>query len=214
MTREKSSPILSQLREQLLVGRSPEEAAHAILDPYGGVENDPLCRYVWPVILKAARDCEGKLSRASRNEAFFGDDSKGNQETRLHLPKMVYRMPNGSRVLWDDLTLDKIEAKIAYLRTQIGGLVDHLSILISARRVLQTCACTRLGDVPGWVDLVREGLGSVTPDDIQELTPLPQALAITPIPAPPPPAPKRRRPPVVRAVTIPDAPKLRKARHR
>src|SRR5690242_3204374 len=121
-TRDTGSSILSQLREQLLVGRSPEEAATNVLETYGGVDRDPLCKFVWPVILQAARGIEGKLERETRNDVFFGPDSKRNQERRLQLPKMVYRMPGGQRVLWDDLTLDKIEAKIAYMRTHLGSL--------------------------------------------------------------------------------------------
>lgn len=158
--------IKSLLREYLLTGRTPEEAASTVLDPYGGVDSDPLCAFVWPVVLRTARDMELELAHETRQSVFFSNSTSETARARaIALPRTVYHMPNGKEVLWDDLTVDLIDLKIAHLRTQIGGLVDHIMVLEAARKLLVSYGATQLSEIPGWVDLVREDIArEIDPD--------------------------------------------------
>lgn len=201
-----SNTIQTQLKEYLLVGKTPEDAAIAVLEPYGGPE-DALCRFVWPLILKAARDCEGRLERGIRNDAFYSNDGQKHAEQRLQLPKMVYRMPDGRRVLWDDLTLELIEAKLAYLRTQIGGLLDHIGVLEEAAKLIREHSVTKLGEVSDWVDKIRDVVGVTAPVPVTaEPDPQPDSELVAAVNEVAPKSPRRRKP----VMELESGPKFRK----
>lgn len=76
------------------------------------------------------------------------------------LRETVYRLPDGERVLWDNMTIDMLDLKIAQMRKLIGSLVDHLHILEAARKLCAEHGVERLGDVEGWVEILQRMLDS------------------------------------------------------
>jgi hypothetical protein len=153
-------PIRAQLSGHIESGMCPEDAAHKVLAPY---EPSPLALHVWPFVLKEARDIEGRMGRRVMSAALVSsfshdgvvtESTAKTQTARIKLRQTVYRLPDGTRVLWDDLTTDELDVKIAWMRTHIGSLADHLRILERARSLMVERGADKLGDIDGWVDLV------------------------------------------------------------
>ena len=159
---EKPVSIIQQLRH--LIDESedvtPEEAVERVLSPYGTKDTDSLCAYVWPALLRVTRNMHAKTSNESvrKNVHRSGPykDSAQHREANLSLRRTVFREPDGSVVHWDDLTVDILERKIAWIRTHIGTLVDHMNILQHARELLIAHNAKRLGDIVDWPDLLRQ----------------------------------------------------------
>lgn len=161
-------PIRAQLSGHIESGMCPEDAAHKVLAPY---EPSPLASHVWPFVLKEARDIEGRIGRRVMSAALASSFTHNGvvaeatakaQVARIKLRTTVYRLPDGTRVLWDDLTTDEIDVKIAWMRTQIGSIADHLQILERARSLMVERGAAKLGDIDGWVDLVARKPATVT----------------------------------------------------
>lgn len=151
----KTSPIHQQLREHIENGSSPEEAATLVLAPFRATA-DKLCDFAWPAVLKTARDIEGKLSNDTMHASFRGKlNDRGAAQAKLR--NTVFRLGNQT-VLWDDLTPEALDAKIAWLRASIGTLVDHLKILETARELMSEHKVTRLGDISNWTLLIENQL--------------------------------------------------------
>lgn len=146
-----TAPINEQLRERIKNGSSPEEAATLVLAPFRATA-DKLCDFAWPAVLKAARDIEGKLSTDTMHASFRGKLSdRGAAQAKLR--NTVFRFGNQT-VLWDDVTPEILEDKIAWLRASIGTLVDHLKILETARDLMEEFKVHRLGDINNWTTII------------------------------------------------------------
>lgn len=154
------------MRQMLHDGKSPEDAASAaLLNAVGDLvlaEVDEGTRdWLYGLVLREARSIEGQVSGRLMRQVAGGKGalkvgSRHHAEAAEKLRRTVYHSADGARVLWDELTVDLIDAKIALLRKQVGALVEHIGILKAARQVLVNEGADSLGDVPDWPELVRE----------------------------------------------------------
>lgn len=156
--------IVEQLRHIISDGDiTPEDAVEKILSPYGTKDTDPLCAYVWPVLLRLSRNIQAKNNNQAvrrnvhRTGPFRNTDE--HREANHQLRTTVFRDRDGGSVRWDDVTIDHLDRKIAWIRAHIGTLTDHLHILEHARNLMEEVGATRLGDVRDWPDLLRERAG-------------------------------------------------------
>lgn len=169
MPKQVGSPH-TRLRKLIESGVAPEEATDTLL------EELPQSWRGWVrgFVLKQARDEEGRVvNRIMKKElgsALVSDSlasaeriTKGGKKFRKvqeDIQNTVYRTAKGVRVLWDDMTVDLLDLKIAQLRKQVGALVDHLLPLEAARCLCVERGVERLGDIPGWPSLVRAAVRS------------------------------------------------------
>lgn len=165
---EKQS-ILAQLKQLVEGGESPEEAVSRVLAPYGGPRTDPLCKFVWPALLKLARGLHGKRSNESARRTLFHSrpykTDEQREEANAVLRKTVMWF-QGKPIVWDDLTIENLEIKIAWIRTHIGTMVDTLRVMEHAKELIIEHGVKRLGDIDNWPDLLRERAGANALDDV------------------------------------------------
>ncbi len=149
-------------------GASPDEAAAAALT--GALGDEVLAcvgqdarEWLYGLALREARHLEGRHVNARMKRVLGRRGLPGgtprHDELAATLRVTVYRLPDGARVLWDGLTVDLIEAKIAALRKQVGAVLDHVRILEAARDLMAERDAGVLGDIPGWAVLVRKMAG-------------------------------------------------------
>jgi hypothetical protein len=144
-----------QLHRLIKEGTPPAQAAETVMSDVPKRWRD----IFRPFVLRRARGIEGEIVNRQMRTAFTGNRGSRHQEkAATHLDNTVYRTATGARVVWADWTVDQLELKIAQLRKQIGSLVEHLRILEAARDLCVEKGVERIGEIPGWVDLVRERL--------------------------------------------------------
>lgn len=167
-----SETVHGQLRRLIAEGASPESATETVMSDL------PIRWQDWarPFVLRRASGIEGEIVNGRMRRALLPDarmtvvassgerpapSSGGRRHQAVALTKLretVYRLPDGQRVLWDDMTVDFIDLKIAQMRKHVGGLVDHLRILEAARKLCAEHGVTRIGDVNGWVEELQSAL--------------------------------------------------------
>lgn len=155
----------STLRRMIREGSHPEEAASAALlealgDEILGAIERPAREWLYGLALHEARHLEGQAgNRRMKRVLSAGGLPVGSpryEEVTRKLRQTFYHMPDGARVLWDDMSLDFLEAKIAEFRKQIGKLAEHAAILEAARDLLIERGAAKLRDIPDWPELVRK----------------------------------------------------------
>lgn len=159
---EKPVSIIQQVRhiidedEEL----TPEEVVERVLSPYGSKTTDPLCAYVWPALLRVTRNMHSKTSNENVRRNVHRPkpyrDAAEHEDANVSLRRTVFRDTKGGVMYWDDLTIDVLERKIAWIRTHIGTLVDHMNILTRTRDLMVKHSAERLGDIENWPDLLRD----------------------------------------------------------
>lgn len=146
-------------------GAHPEEAASAaLLEALGDKVLAGICsgsrEWLYGLVLREARHLEGQAgNRRMRSVLAAGHLPAATprfEKVTRKLRETVYHLPDGARVLWDDMSLDFLEAKIAEMRKQIGVLAEHMGVLVAARDLLVERGAERLRDVPDWPTLVRK----------------------------------------------------------
>lgn len=156
--------IVEQLRQTISEGNiTPEDAVEKILVPYGTKDTDRLCAYVWPALLRLARNMQARNNneavRHNVHRAGPFKDAAEHREANHRLRTTVFRDRDGGAIRWDDVTIAHLDRKISWIRAHIGTLTDHLHILEHARNLMEEVGATRLGDVRDWPDLLRERAG-------------------------------------------------------
>jgi hypothetical protein len=151
-----SGPIEAQLRELLKEGVSAEKAVARVLGPYRSGKLSPaqwnaLAVYSRPFILRDARRIARLLTRRIEDRAFGGGAGSAAREV---LARLEFHMPDGSAVAWEDSTREHHELRCAWLRTYIGSLEEDLDRHERAAKLLADRGVERLGDIPGWEDLI------------------------------------------------------------
>lgn len=148
-----SESVWSQLTR--LIGDEdipPEQATETVMKDLSARWKD----FSRPFVLRAARGIEGRIvnrrMRRAIGPAALG--SRHHESAMGRLSTTVYHLPDGQRVLWDDMTVVMLDLKIAQLRKHIGSLVDHLRVLEVARKLCADRGVDRLGDIAGWAELV------------------------------------------------------------
>lgn len=152
------------LRRMILDGVHPEQAAAGVLDEALGDAAPGLDAgvYGWlrALVVREARHLEGRLGnrRARRvlGPAGWPAGSARFAEQSQKLRTTIYHLPDGTRVQWQEMTLDWVEVKIAEFRKHIGRYSEHLAVLLSVRELLAERDAARLGDIPEWPELVRK----------------------------------------------------------
>lgn len=152
--------VWQQIRRLLEEGHEPAAVTEQIMADLPRRWKD----FARPFVLRCVRTAEGQVVNRRMRQAlgpFVGPAATGKQAARRQaavdrLRHTVYRMPDGTRVLWDDMTVAQIDLKIAQLRKQIGSLVDHLHILEAARKLCADHGVTRLGEIDGWQQMVTD----------------------------------------------------------
>jgi hypothetical protein len=145
--------VTGQIKRLIEEGETPDRVTETVMADLPRRWKD----FARPFVLRFVRGVEGQVVNRRMRRVFTGTRGTHNREQaveRLH--STVYRLPSGQRVLWDDMTVEYLELKIAQLRKHVGALVGHLRILEAARKLCADRGVERLGDIPGWVDLVQE----------------------------------------------------------
>lgn len=159
-----SESVTGQLKRLIDSGTAPVEATEKVMAELPKRWKE----FARPFVLRTARGMEGQLVNRRMRRTFAGTAGRGsrNQEAAVvRLDSTVYRTASGARIVWADWTVDHLELKIAQLRKQVGSLVEHLRILEAARDLCVEKGVDRIGEIPGWVDLVRERLERADDED-------------------------------------------------
>lgn len=143
----------TRLRHLIQEGSTPDQAAAMILGEI--MDLDELREMCWPLLVKAARNEQRAVSTRTLRAALA---QGAPPEMRLKLTRTVYRLRDGTEIMWDDMTLDQLDVEIARLRTKIGSMVDRLHALTIARDLMIEKDVAVLGEIPDWVDEVAERL--------------------------------------------------------
>lgn len=145
--------VQGQMRQMIVEGLTPAEVTEAVMAELPRRWKD----FARPFVLRLARGIEGKIVNRRMKRAMSGRRGSRHQEAAvIRLDGTVYKLPDGQRIVWADWGPDEFDAKIAWLRKQVGSLVDHLNVLEAARDLCLEKGVDRIGDIPGWVDQVRE----------------------------------------------------------
>jgi len=169
MTETDAETVHGQLRRLIAAGASPGEATDAVMSDLPPRWKD----WARPFVLRRASGIEGELVNGCMRRALLPVPTAG-ADGQLETPPVrleagrrrqlaavarlhdtVYRLPDGQRILWDDMTIDAIDLKIAQMRKLVGSLVDHLRVLEAARKLCAEHGVDRLGDVEDWAELLR-----------------------------------------------------------
>lgn len=155
----------TMLRRLIGDGMHPEEAAAAVVDrTYGdevlGLMTRIGAEWLTKMAVERARRFEGQASSRAMKGALSAKGAEPGsarmEAAARRLRQTVYRLPDGTRVLWDDMTPDMIRAKIELFSKMIGSLSDHVAILSAALELCQERKAARLRDIEGWPALVRK----------------------------------------------------------
>lgn len=154
------------MRQMIGDGKSPDDAASAALLEALGEQvlaeiGESRREWLYGLVLREARSIEGQISSRRMRKVLGGKGALkvGSQHHAAATEKLkatVYHGADGVRILWPEMSLELIEAKIALLRKQVGALVDHIGILEAARKLLVEREADTLADVPDWPVLVRK----------------------------------------------------------
>lgn len=168
---ESGQTITAQLKQLVDNGVDADEAVTTVLAPYRGRGCEPLVNFVWPALLKLARGMQSKRNNESvRRNVFHPAPFKSveqHQEANTSLRTMVFRS-NGRMIQWDDLTVEDLEAKIAWIRVHIGTLAEMIGVMQHAKELIIENGVKRLGDIDDWPDLLRERAGADAVSNIGE----------------------------------------------
>lgn len=144
-------------------GLTPRQAVDRVLELYE-LQSTPLAVRITPLLFEDAKEVERSKARETRKWAL---------QQRLPVPRTpsavvaikherqqaisttVFHMPDGKRILWGDLRIQDLNAKIAWMRAHVGTIMDHLKVLEKAQQLITERGVERLGDVPNWADLIR-----------------------------------------------------------
>jgi hypothetical protein len=155
----------TELRRLVREGTDPETAAHLVLVDSFGDEiladlDAAVFRWLENLVVREARQVEGQETNRRMKRVLgsrgIAPGSPKFAEADRKLRQAVYHTADGARVLWDDMTVAEVRAKIALLRKQVGSLAGHLVILEAACDLMAERAAERLGDIPDWPVLVRK----------------------------------------------------------
>lgn len=158
-------PIESQLRQAVKEGATAEKAAAKVLRPFVDalteVGGEALVAWSRPSVLREARRLERVFARRAEVAAFTG----GRSPARLMLGRVEFKLPDGSAVAWEDSGPEHHETRISWLRTYIGSMEDDLERHERAAKLLAEHGVDRLGDIPGWEDLLGDENWEDGPDE-------------------------------------------------
>jgi hypothetical protein len=155
--------VTGQMRRLIREGKTPAEVAEAAMADMPKRWRD----VARPFVLRIARGIEGQVVNRRMRRVFTGAGGgvRHQEAAVVRLETTVYRTATGTRIVWSHWTVDELELKIAQLRKQVGSLLEHLRILESARDLCVEKGVDRIGEIPGWIDLVRERLAQKHVDD-------------------------------------------------
>lgn len=156
------SSVRGRVAELLRGGATPVDAAETVLDE--APDRWPDWRgFFRPLVFRLAQDMNNAVVNDAARVALGAGQGQSERRRAAALRRLrecAYYTPTGERVLWDDLTVDLIDVRIALLRKQVGSMVEHLGILEAARKLCADRGVDRLGDIDGWEDLVRAALAA------------------------------------------------------
>lgn len=143
-----------ELRDMIEDHVAPDEATEKLCSELP-LEWQTLIR---PFVHRVARDCERRATKKAMTEALrepVGDRAK---RAMAELSRRVYKLPDGTRISTDDLTVEDIQEIRAGMRKHVGSVMAHIDVLDAMESVLAESGAQRLGDVPEWGERVRERL--------------------------------------------------------
>lgn len=142
-----------EMREMIEGGSSPSDATDKLV-----IELPAEWRsLVRPFIHRVARDLERSVTKQSLSSALRSPRERA-QDAMAELNKKIYKLPDGTRIPMEDLTIEDVQEIKAGMRKHIGAITDHLHILDAVEDVMVESDAERLGDVPDWLTQVRERL--------------------------------------------------------
>ena len=150
-----SESVTGQLKRLIEGGKAPAEATETVMAELPKRWRE----FFRPFVLRMARGIEGQVVNRRMRRALTGSrrgaGARHQEAAVVRLESTVYRTAEGARIVWADWTVDYLELKIAQLRKQVGSLLEHLRILEAARDLCVEKGVDRIGEIPGWVELVR-----------------------------------------------------------
>jgi hypothetical protein len=144
-------PISHQLTELIRKGATPEDAATAVLEPY---QPTPLAGEAWRVVRDAALKISRLAARAAEDRAFQPAGERTAREARLAIPRVRFRVGDGTEVEWGRATVTQHQARIAWQRTQMDAIAVDIDRHTGAVDLIEQHGVSCLDDIPNWPDLL------------------------------------------------------------
>lgn len=148
--------VKQQLRALISEGANAEDAVRKVLRICG---KRPLAEYAWPFLLREAQNMERDRVRAVENAAFSGS-GKRRKDALRKLPRTKFKTRDFTgkwgRIEWSEATREHHEARRLWYSLQIDSLRPDLRRHERALKLLADHGAERLGDIPGWEELMED----------------------------------------------------------
>lgn len=128
--------------------------------------------FVHSFVLSQARHIQNRMITRQWRERLIPDESlpsssrhlarKKENGTRYNpvadfkLPKIVYKLSDGRKKSWGELTLEDISREISYYRKALGKTVSHIMVLENAYKLMMDAGADRLDEIPDWEEKLRD----------------------------------------------------------